>query len=1012
MKYLIILSLLFIASTINNDSGEKLKLKFNHPQIIRYDNNTFYVNGKETFIFSGSFHYFRCDPNQWMDILQKIKAAGFNTVDTYVPWNFHELEKGKVDLSMLDDFLKMCKHMGFYVIIRPGPYICAEWDGGGFPRWLAGKGVGFRTASLQDIYWSKYWFNEVLPVIKKHLITNGGAVILLQIENEYDFYSVPDSQKVEYIKSLYQDVMQNDIDVPVITCWTKQVRNNKDSVFSQIMDAVNGYPGWNLEGVYPRIKSLEEQQQDAPPIFTELQGGWFTGIGDSMVRQVNRLSADQINALTKYVIAQGIKGLNYYMIYGGTNFDYWAGKEKITSYDYTAPITECGGLWEKYYAVKLIGDFLKYSNPYLAKSHEISDGAISDNHALETILLSDGNVGFLFVRNKTDELQNANIEIKMPAKNTSNVSVSIDSLDAYFLPIDLPIPGNGILQYSNIQLSAVTEYNGKPLLIAYDTPGKKAIMEIGSKVFSETILSHDSLYLWNGTYALLTSHDRAERSVQFNTKKSPAVLLSDSYLTLPDAENSNNIELQTKPGNNKFSLVTTGDVNKILLDGISIDYYVTPKDNIINFTLDIPEFPPPDVKYGQLRFKYDDEAEKKSNFKNLSYNSGIFPSLDSLGDYQNGFSIYEGKFEIDGKKTFKASYYSNDWHSIYIDGKLVKNLTGNTFNDYSEINLSKGIHDIKIVFENKGRPNIGFMEEKKGIKSLNLISHNQYQYLMKWKFSVQLNGQPSTNPTEVNTEYNDSGWKNFEAGNKLLETPNDKQVGSWYRKVINLTPKEAKDNPRLIFEGISRSAVIFLNGKQIYKFSHRGWDGPFNVSLNGLVKYGKNLIALYIENGRGRGGIVGPIEFEYGNEAPLKLIQFTYHASLDGELAGWQKSNFNDSDWSVVQKSDDPRSDFDIKWYRTWFKVQQIKDWLTPLFIHVESTGNMQIWLNGKLIGLYFIEGPQNDFYIPQGWLKEKNSLVFVMRPGGNVKTIPILKGFSIQYYNNYVVQKHTLKIE
>ncbi len=401
MKYLIILSLLFIAATIQNDSDTELKPKFYHPEIIRYDNNTFYINRKETFIYSGSFHYFRCDPGEWTDILQKIKAAGFNTVDTYVPWNFHEQKKDQLDLSMLDDFLKECKRMGLYVIIRPGPYICAEWDVGGFPRWLAGKDVGFRTASSQDLYWSKHWFNEVLPLIRKHLITNGGNIILLQIENEYDYYEVPDSQKVKYIKSLYQTVIQNDIDIPVITCWTKQVRNNTDSVFSQIMDAVNAYPGWNIKGVFERIKLLEEQQQNAPPIFTELQGGWFTGIGDSSVRQVNRLSADQINALTKYVIAQGIKGLNYYMLYGGTNFDYWAGKEKTTSYDYTAPITECGGLWEKYYSVKLIGDFLKYSNPYLANSHEINDGAKSDNQELETILLSDGSVGFLFVRNKS-----------------------------------------------------------------------------------------------------------------------------------------------------------------------------------------------------------------------------------------------------------------------------------------------------------------------------------------------------------------------------------------------------------------------------------------------------------------------------------------------------------------------------------------------------------------------------------------------------------------------------------
>ena len=902
--------------------------------------------------------------------------------------------------------------MGLYVIIRPGPYICAEWDEGGFPRWLAGKGIGFRTASPQDIYWSKYWFYEVLPVIRKHLITNGGTVILLQIENEYDHFGLTDSKKVEYLKSLYQDVIRNGIDIPVITCLTQQARNNSDSVFSQIMDAVNGYPGWNLEGVQQRIKLLERQEPDAPPIFTELQGGWFTAIGDKTVRHINKYSGSQINALTKYVIAQGIKGLSYYMLYGGTNFDYWAGKEKTTSYDYTAPISECGGLWEKYYAVKLIGDFLKYSNPYLSRSHEIADGTVSDNNELETILLSDGVEGFLFVRNKTGKLQNANIKVKMPGKNPGDISVSIDSLNTYFLPISLPIPKGGILNYSNVELSAVTEYNGKPLIIAYGSPGEKAIMALNSKIFSETILSKDRLYFWNGTNVLLTSRDRAERSVLFNLKKEPAVLLSDSYLTIPDAQNGNNIELQTKPGRNKFSLITTGDVRQILVDGKSINYSKTPRNNVINFTINTPDFSVPEVKYGQIRYKLDDEAEKNSDFKTIPYNGNIYPSLDSLGDYQNGYFVYKGKFEIDGKKVLKASYYSNDWHSIYIDGNLVKDLTGNTFNDYSEMNLSNDVHDLKIIFENKGRSNIGFMEEKKGIKSLSLMSPEQFRTLKEWKFSAQLTNEPDSNPAEADTGFNDSEWMNFEASNNLQEIPNSVQVGSWYRKIINLTSEEADDNPRLIFEGISRSAVVFVNGKQVYKFSHHGWDGPFDVSLKGVVKSGKNLIALYIENRRGRGGITGPIEFEYGNEASLNPVQFTYHASLNGELAGWQKSDYNDSDWNVVQKSNDSGADFGIKWYRTWFKVQQIKNWVTPLFIHVASTGNLQIWLNGKLLGLYFAEGPQNDFYIPKGWLKDKNSLVFVMRPGSEPNNVPELKDFSIGYYKDYVVQKYELKIE
>ena len=123
------------------------------------------------------------------------------------------------------------------------------------------------------------------------------------------------------------------------------------------------------------------------------------------------------------------------------------------------------------------------------------------------------------MRNKSAELQNANIEIKMPDKNPINIPVSIDSLDTYFLPIDLPLPGRGILNYSNVQLSALTEYNNKALLVAYGSPGQKAIMDLDSNIFSEKILSQDSLYFWNNIYVLLISRDRAERSSALNLQK-------------------------------------------------------------------------------------------------------------------------------------------------------------------------------------------------------------------------------------------------------------------------------------------------------------------------------------------------------------------------------------------------------------------------------------------------------------------------------------------------------------
>ncbi|MCL5021112.1 MAG: beta-galactosidase, partial [Bacteroidetes bacterium] len=124
--------------------------RFSHPGIIRYNHDGFIINGKPVFIYSGSFHYFRCDSTDWMDRLQKIKAAGFNTIETYVPWNWHERQEGKTNFEPLERFLDDCQQVGLYVIVRPGPYICAEWNVGGFPTWLEGKDVGFRTASPAD----------------------------------------------------------------------------------------------------------------------------------------------------------------------------------------------------------------------------------------------------------------------------------------------------------------------------------------------------------------------------------------------------------------------------------------------------------------------------------------------------------------------------------------------------------------------------------------------------------------------------------------------------------------------------------------------------------------------------------------------------------------------------------------------------------------------------------------------------------------------------------------------
>src|SRR5438045_2949505 len=193
---------------------------FLHPDRIRYDSQCLTIDGKDMFIYSGAFHYFRCPKELWRDRFQKIKDAGFNAVETYAAWNWHEKEMpgslkdfSKVDLTELDEWLKMAEDFGFYIIIRPGPYICAEWDAGGFPQWLITKRpekittkVWYRGDDPAFVAWEKHWYTAVAKVAAPYQITHRPAgkpgIILWQLENEYDYAGQPPEVRRHHLRLL------------------------------------------------------------------------------------------------------------------------------------------------------------------------------------------------------------------------------------------------------------------------------------------------------------------------------------------------------------------------------------------------------------------------------------------------------------------------------------------------------------------------------------------------------------------------------------------------------------------------------------------------------------------------------------------------------------------------------------------------------------------------------------------------------------------------------------------
>ncbi|MDE6516833.1 MAG: beta-galactosidase, partial [Acetatifactor sp.] len=179
--------------------------------------DTFYLDGKPFQIISGSIHYFRIVPEYWRDRLEKLKSLGMNTVETYIPWNIHEPKKGRFVFDGMCDvvqFVRLAQELGLYVILRPSPYICAEWEFGGLPGWLLARDeVRLRVSGSGFMEHVQDYYKVLLPLLKPLQITEGGNVILMQVENEYGYFG----NDRKYMEPMRDMLRAGGITVPLIT---------------------------------------------------------------------------------------------------------------------------------------------------------------------------------------------------------------------------------------------------------------------------------------------------------------------------------------------------------------------------------------------------------------------------------------------------------------------------------------------------------------------------------------------------------------------------------------------------------------------------------------------------------------------------------------------------------------------------------------------------------------------------------------------------------------------------
>ena len=350
--------------------------------------SSFYLDGQEFKILSGAIHYFRIQPEDWYHSLYNLKALGFNTVETYVPWNMHEPKKGQFDFQGILDiekFLQIAQDLGLYAIVRPSPFICAEWEFGGMPAWLLTEDMRIRSSDTPYLQAVADYYDELLPRLVPRLLDKGGNILMMQVENEYGSYG----EDKDYLRAIRQMMLDRGLDCPLFTSdgpWRATLRAGtliEEDLF------VTGNFGSKADYNFAQMQEFfDEHGKKWPLMCMEFWDGWFNRWKEPIIKR----DSEELAQAVHEVLKQG--SINLYMFHGGTNFGFMNGCSargvtdlpQVTSYDYDALLDEQGNPTPKYFAVQKMMEtyYPEYPQmkPLTKESFELRDIALSEKVSL------------------------------------------------------------------------------------------------------------------------------------------------------------------------------------------------------------------------------------------------------------------------------------------------------------------------------------------------------------------------------------------------------------------------------------------------------------------------------------------------------------------------------------------------------------------------------------------------------------------------------------------------------
>jgi beta-galactosidase GanA len=453
---------------------------------VSYDHYSVSVDGRRVYLWSAEFHYWRLpSPDLWRDILQKLKAAGFNATSIYFDWAYHSPSPGVYDFTGVRDverLLDIAAQVGIWVIARPGPYINAETDAGGFPGWLITQQGRARSSAPDYTAAYREWLSHIDPIIARHQVTDGrGSVLLYQAENEYGF-----NGDATYMAQLQQKIRADGITVPITHNYCCGDYTWATGPGSVQLPGRDSYPqGFDCSNptVWRPVDTLTRLRADVPVFTPEYQGGAFDPWGGPGYEACRRLTGpDFERVFYKNNIANGATIQNFYMTYGGTSWGWLPDPQQVyTSYDYGAAVSEPRLLTGKYDELKRQGYFVTSVRP-LARTDPAGTAPVTNADVLATARANPVDHTHFYILRHRDSTSTAVTDTRLTVNlgaggnypsvpQQAGTAIRLTGRDSKTLVAGYRM-GSQRLQYSTSEILTHARIGNRDVAVLYGRPGE------------------------------------------------------------------------------------------------------------------------------------------------------------------------------------------------------------------------------------------------------------------------------------------------------------------------------------------------------------------------------------------------------------------------------------------------------------------------------------------------------------------------------------------------------------